>query len=163
MSHLNIKCIVWYLLLSLPLALPIIGIMHFDGKVLADGELIDPVEVYKSHPMCMEFVHGSLVIALIAAFTPFKRLSSFAAGMALGAFLFYGVDQYSQLKEIDEMGLSEQSMLDMVVISSDGKWLVAMCILCAVTQAIYGIVVPLIRMKKNGCKKTKGLKFSDTE
>jgi len=163
MKQLNIKRIAYYLLLSLPLALPIAGIMYFDGSVLADGELIDPVEVYKSHPMCMKFVHGSLVVALIAAFTPFKRISSFAAGIAIGGFLFYGVDQYSQLKEIDEMGLSEQSLLEMVIISSDGKWLVAMCILCAITQAIYGIVAPLIRMKKNCCKKTEGLKLSDAK
>ncbi|MBT8044452.1 MAG: hypothetical protein KJO79_05820 [Verrucomicrobiae bacterium] len=149
MNHLNIKSIVRSLLLALPLALPIAGIIHLDGKILADGELIDPVEIYKSHPMCMKFVHWSLVIALITAFTPFKRVSSLAAGIAIGSFLFYGVDLYSQLKDLSGMGLSKQPLIEMVEISSHGKWLIGMCILCAVTQIIYGILVPLARLTKN--------------
>ena len=111
--------------------------------------------------MSMKFVHWSLMIALVAAFTPFKRISSLAAGIAIGGLLFCGTDLYSMLKDLSEMGLSKHPLIEMVEISSHGKWLVVMCILCAVTQTIYGIVVPLIRMKKAGCKNTDGLKLSE--
>jgi len=163
MNKLPLKCIACYILLSLPLALPIAGIIYLDGQILADGELLDPVELYKSHPLCMKFVHWSLVVALIAAFTPFKRVSCLASGMAIGAFVFYGIDLYSQLKDLSEMGLSKQPLIEMVEVSKYGRWLVIMCALCGITQIIYGLAAPIIRIKKAACNHADGLKLSESE
>jgi len=163
MNKLPLKCIAWYILLSLPLALPISGIIYLDGQILADSELLDPIELYKSHPLCMKFVHWSLVIALIAAFTPFKRVSSLASGMAIGAFVFYGIDTYSVLKDLSEMGLSKQPLIELIEVTKYGKWFVIMCALCGITQVIYGLAVPMIRVKKAACKNTDDLKLSESE
>lgn len=163
MNIRSLKSIALYILLSLPLALPITGIMYLDGQVLADGELLDPVELNKSHPLCMKLVHWSLVIALITAFTPFKHISSLAAGIAIGSFFFYGIDLYSQLRDLSEMGLSKQPLIEMVEVSTYGHWLIVMCALCLATQIIYGLALPVIRLKKAACKNTDGLKLSGSE
>jgi len=158
MNRLTVKSVAQYIALSLPLAIPIAAIIYLDGQVLADGDFIDPVELYKSHPLCMNFVHWNLVIALILAFTPFKRLSSMTTGIALGAFGFHGIDLYSQLKDLSDMGLSKQPLIEMIEISTYGKWLILICALSVTTQIIYAIAVPLMRLKKAACNNTDGLK-----
>jgi len=144
-----------YALASLALALPIMGIMHFDGKVLADIEMGDPVELYKDYPECMKLVSWSLTIALIAAFSPFKSISSLGVGIALGSFAFYGIDQYTQLRDLEEMGLSSKPLMEMVTITPEGTWLIRMCVICAAVHILYGLAAPILRIKKNRLHSTR--------
>lgn len=123
----------------LPLALPIAGVIYFDGTILAETELGDPVNLYIDVPLPMSMVHYSLVAALILVFTPFKRIMGMCIGLALGGICFYGLDQYDQLRDLSSMGLSSTPLIEMITISREGKWFIASMGLCVVTQLIYGI------------------------
>lgn len=133
-----------YLGVSLILALPILGVMHYDDKVLAEVMLGDPVELYKEYPMPMKGISWALLTGLIAAFTPFRSISSLAVGVALGGFLFHGISQYSDLKELSEMGLSKKPLTDLITLTSDGIWLIRMCVICGAIHLLYGIIHPII-------------------
>jgi len=145
-----------YLAVSLLLALPIMGVMHFDDKILAEVMLADPVDLYKEYPMPMKSVSWALVVALIAAFTPFRTVSSLAVGVALGGLLFHGISQYSDLKELSEMGLSKKPLTELITLTSDGTWLIRMCVICGAVHALYGIIQPILTMicKKKSARKT---------
>ena len=135
-------------LLTLPLALPIMGIMHFDGNILAEIDLGDPVNLYNDVPLPMSVVSNSLIVALIAAFTPFKRLSSLAVGLAIGGIAFYSLDQYEQLKDMEEMGLSSKPLMEMVTLTDSGRCLIASIAICLLTQVLYAFAAPTLRFFK---------------
>ncbi len=143
------------LALSLILAIPIIGMLVTSSRVLAEVELGDPVELYKTHPWSMQFFRWCLILALCFAMTPFKNLSALAAGLAVGGLAFYGLDLYHQLKELSEMGLSAKPLTEMVVLSPDGKWLVAWSGLTLCTQILVGLVPPISGMVQS-CKGCRG-------
>ena len=140
--RLLLKKTIWAILL----ALPILSIIHFDGKILAEIELGDPVDLYNDAPLPMSVVHWSLITALIFSCTPFKGVCSLATGIALGGFLFYGLDQYEQLKDLSEMGLSSLPLMEMVTLTSDGKWLITSIIICIISQCVYGLVTPVLQI-----------------
>lgn len=133
---------------TLPLALPIIAVMHFDGKVLAEIDLGDPVNLYNDVPIPMSMVSWALIVALITTFTPFKRLSSLAVGLAIGGIAFFALDQYEQLKDMEEMGLSSKPLMELVTITKDGKYLIGSIALCLFTQTLYAFITPIIRIFK---------------
>lgn len=134
-----------YILWSIPLAIPILGIMVFDGKVLA--EIVDlgdpvPVNLETDVPLPMVVVSWCLIVALVSAFTPWKRISSLAVGLAIGGITFYALDQYEQLKDMEEMGLSSTPLMEMVNITTDGKYLIVFIALCLMTQTLYAFFPP---------------------
>jgi len=124
---------------TIPLALPIAGIIYFDGQILAETELGDPVNLYIDVPLPMSMVHYSLIAALILVFTPLKRIMGMCIGLAIGGICFYGLDQYDQLKDLSSMGLSSTPLIEMITITREGKWLITSMALCIITQVIYGI------------------------
>jgi hypothetical protein len=96
----------------------------------------------------MQMVSIALTLAFISAFTPFKRLSSMATGLAIGGIAFYALDQYEQLKDLEEMGLSSKPLMEMFSLTSDGKALLIMTGLCLATQTIYALISPVTRYFK---------------
>ena len=139
-------------LYTLPLALPIMAIMYFDGHILAEVVIFgpaEPVNLYEEVPLPMSAVSYSLIVALIAAFTPFKRLSALAVGLAIGGIAFYILYQYEELKD---MGLSSKPLMEllmeMVTLTDSGRCLIASIALCLLTQVIYAFAAPLIRFLK---------------
>ncbi|MFK7909505.1 MAG: hypothetical protein AB8F34_02775 [Akkermansiaceae bacterium] len=135
-----------YAVRSLALALPVIGIMCYDDKILATVELAGPVELYKSHPECMEIVRKALIFALVFAFTPFKRVAGIAVGIVAGALGFYGMDVYTQLAELSEMGLSSKPLQDMVEITSEGQWLIRFTALAVAMHCIDSLIDPSMKL-----------------
>lgn len=151
-----LRCASKKALCTLPLAVPIIGIIHYSGKILAQTELGDPVQLYTDAPLPMSMVHTCLIMALLFIFTPFKRISGIAIGLALGGLCFYGLDQYEQLKDISEMGLSSMPLMEMISITNDGRNFLVSMAACIGTQILYGIADPIIlryRRKKTSDKK----------
>ena len=130
---------------SLLLAAPLLGMLITSNKVLAEVELGDPVELYKTHPWSMAFFRWCLIGGIIFAFTPFKRLCSLAAGLAVGSLVFYALDLYHQLEELSKMGLSSKPLTEMVTLSSAGKWMIGWTAATAATQIVLGLIFPCLR------------------
>ena len=150
-SPFSARRLVIKFLLTLPLAIPIMAIMYYDDRILA--EIVDigdpvPVNLTTDVPIAMSMVSWALLAALITAFTPFKRLSAMAVGLSIGGISFYALDQYEQLKDMEEMGLSSKPLMDIVQLTSDGKCLIAWIVICLITQAAYGLVTPILHKYK---------------
>ncbi len=139
--------------LSIILMIPLWGMLVTSNEVLAEVELGDPVELYKTHPTAMAFFRWCVICGIIFAFTPFKRLCAMATGLAIGGLAFYAMDLYHQLGELSKMGLSSKPLTEMVALSSSGEWLMRWCICAGIVQALSGLASPSIRLWK--CWKNK--------
>lgn len=132
---------------SILLAVPLTGMLVTSSEVLAEVELGDPVELYKTHALPMSFFRWCVICGIILAFTPFKRLCAMAAGLAVGSLVFYGLDLHQQLEELSKMGLSSKPLSEMVVLSSSGKWLVGWCAAAIGVQVLAGLVFPCVTLR----------------
>lgn len=150
----DIKVWSFRLAVSLILAIPLWGMLSTSKQVLGEVELGDAVELYKSHPWSMEFFRWSVIVGIIFAFTPFKRLCAMAAGIAVGSLVFYALDLYRQLEELSKMGLSEKPLMEMLTLSSHGEWLIRWSVIVVITQILTGLFFPIWQLVR-GAKKSK--------
>lgn len=154
-SPAALRCLALKLAVSLALAVPLWGMLKTSGAVLAEVELGDPVRLYETHPSAMEFFRWCVILGIVFAFTPFKRISALATGLAIGGLAFYALDLYKQLEELSKMGLSAKPLTEMVVLSEEGVWLIRWCAIAGAAQAVFGILSPctrLWRLRKKCCQ-----------
>ena len=139
-------CLGLKLIVSILIAIPLIGMLKMSSQVLAEIELLDPVELYKSDPYSMQFYKWSLIVAICATFTPFKRISALGTGLAIGCLVFYGLGKQHEMEMFAEF--SKEPLTELITLTNEGEWLIRWCVMAIVVQVICALTSPCLRLWK---------------
>lgn len=140
---------IWYLVSSVLLAAPLIGILSYSKGEIASSELTDTVILHKVFPDFMQLFAQALTAAMVLAFIPpLRPLYTLALGCSLGGLYFHYLDIRSSLMAMNDLGVSTRPVEELVTLLPDGQKLLFYIGFALLTLFAISIITAIDYLKK---------------